>query len=478
MLSQRHLKAAVGPRARAVLYLRQSVSREDSISLELQEDAGRRYAAERGYNVVAVEADPGISGRTWNRPAVARVMAMIDEDRADVIVLWKWSRLSRSRRDWAIAVDAVESKGGRIESATEAIDTTTATGRFARGMLAEFAAFESERIGDVWRESHARRVRNGLPANGKPRFGYSYSKETGFTPDPIAGPVLAEAYARYVAGESVYSLVAWLNAGETRPVSGYGRSSDGLWSDRTLRRVLDSGFAAGLITVSGERHPGAHAAIIAPELWSAYLVTRSERRVVRNSERSEYLLSGLVRCACGSSMNGGQHGQERQMKYRCKAAKEKRTHTGGYVTAAHVEAAVLAWLSEYDVAISAQMAAVAGGPIVAAVVDRAGDIRKRLRKIEQRIDALTERLLDGTVPQDSYRRAASKLELEREALESELRSVEVRSTHRPAALIPTLLSNWDSMAVAQRRAVLKALIDRVVVTPGRPRAQIDIVERA
>ena len=58
-------------------------------------------------------------------------------------------------------------------------------------MLVEFAAFESERIGDQWKEAHSRRVRNGLPATGKPRFGYRRAGE-GFEPDPETGPLLAE----------------------------------------------------------------------------------------------------------------------------------------------------------------------------------------------------------------------------------------------------------------------------------------------
>lgn len=66
-----------GQRPRAVAYLRQSTYREESISLELQEEACRAHAAREGYDVVAVEADPGISGRTFDRPAVQRVMAMI-----------------------------------------------------------------------------------------------------------------------------------------------------------------------------------------------------------------------------------------------------------------------------------------------------------------------------------------------------------------------------------------------------------------
>lgn len=68
------------------------------------------------------------------------------------------------------------------------MDTTTSSGRFARGMLAELAAFESERIGEQSKESHERRVRNGMPANGKPQYGYQYSKAEGFSPDPVTGP--------------------------------------------------------------------------------------------------------------------------------------------------------------------------------------------------------------------------------------------------------------------------------------------------
>ena len=151
-MSQRRLHAVPETAPRAVLYLRQSVAREESISLELQEIAGRRYCEQRGYEVVEVLADPGISGRTWARPAVQHAVRMIEARDVDVIVVWKWSRLSRSRRDWAVAVDRVEGAGGRLESSTEPVDTTTSTGRFTRGMLAELAAFESERIGDTWRE--------------------------------------------------------------------------------------------------------------------------------------------------------------------------------------------------------------------------------------------------------------------------------------------------------------------------------------
>ena len=66
-----------------------------------------------------------------------------------MVVLWKWSHLPRSHKYWTVALDKVESFGGRIELPTEQVYVTTSTGRFARSMLAEFATFESERIKDT-----------------------------------------------------------------------------------------------------------------------------------------------------------------------------------------------------------------------------------------------------------------------------------------------------------------------------------------
>jgi len=468
---------AVGAPLRAALYLRQSVTREDSISLELQETATRDYAARMGYDVVAVEADPGISGRTWARPAVQRVLALVEAHEVDVIVLWKWSRLSRSRRDWAVAADRVETVGGRIESATEAVDVTTSTGRLARGMLTEMAAFESERIGDVWKETHARRIRAGLPANGKPRFGYLYERGTGFTPDPITGPVLAETYRRYLSGQSVYTLVAWLNEGPTRPVSGYGVKSDGLWSDRTLRRILDSGFAAGYITVKGEQLPGAHPPLIDTETWEAYQAARARRRTYRRIERSEYLLSGLVRCSCGSTMTAGQFGAQRAAKYRCKAAHEKRTHTGGYVTASFVETAVHEWLVAREALVRQEAEAFAREPRPRAIADPTRALRAELARIDASIDKLGLQLVESDMPRESYNRLVATLSERRRTTEAAIRAATVHARVQPVTVLPDLITNWGRLPIPERREILRALIARVVVTPGRPRASIEVEAR-
>lgn len=465
-----------GARPRAVLYLRQSVAREESISLEVQETSGRTYCAQQGYDVVAVESDPGISGRTWNRPAVQRVMTMIETGAADVVILWKWSRLSRSRLDWAVAVDKGKSAGGRIESATESVNISTSTGRLARGMLAEFAAFESERIGDTWKQAHERRVKQGRPANGKPRFGYAYNRENGFTPDPETGPVLATLYRRYLAGESIYKLVHWLNDSSVRPVEGYGRTEDPMWAGRAVRRVLDSGFAAGYFTHRGDRLTGIHEALISEAEWQEYQARRKTRAVNRRTERSQYLLSGLIRCFCGSSMHAGLFGYGKTPKYRCRSSYEKRNHTGGYVMASVVDQAVYEWLEAVSTAIT-EAARNERQPPAVSVGPSEVQLNRKLLKLTARLENLTVKYADHEIGREMYERVRTTTATDIESIEHSLRALQVDRARPVEALVPDLLKDWDSLQVEVKRDILSRLIHPELVWPGRPRAQVVVKGR-
>ncbi|QOT16515.1 recombinase family protein [Paenarthrobacter sp. YJN-5] len=473
-----NLKAVPDSPQRAVAYIRVSKERDGMISPELQLAAIEQHCERSGYEIVETISDLDMTGRFWKRRQVERAIGIIEAGTADVLVVWKVSRVSRNRLDWAIAVDRVEGIGGRLESATEPMDTSTSSGRFARGMLAELAAFESERMGEQWKEAHARRVKTGVPANGKPRFGYQYTKETGFTPDPVTGPVLAELYRRYIAGQSVYALVKWLNDGPTRPVTGYGVSSDGLWSDRTVRRILDQGFGAGYITHHGERVPGIHEPIITEDEWTEYQARRSARRVYRRSERSTYLFSGMIRCECGAAMHAGLFGAGRAPKYKCAAVSSKRKHDGGYVMTSTVEKDFLAWLesvaadidSEAEHAVQAQQQA-------AKATDKVAHLKTQLVKLGTRLDQLTNKMLDGTIPDDTYRRLRDEIEAQRGDIETSMRDAQVVATRPPSSLVPELLENWTILPMDTKRDLVSRLIHRVVVKPGRPRAHVTVVPR-
>lgn len=274
------------------------------ISPELQETAIEAYCAPRGYEIVEAIRDIDLSGRFWSRRQVERAITMIEFGAADVLVVARWSRVARNRHDWAIAVDRIESVGGRLESALEPVDVTTSTGRFARGLLAEFAAFEAERYSDMWQEVCRRRLAQGLPSDYMQRFGYIREAGGTYVPDPVIGPLIATAYRRYARGASAASIARWLN--KTIPLPSDGPyAAHAAFSSSKLLRLLDRGFGAGVLWTKDGWRQGVHPPVISRRMWESYLRARAQRAQPKSVhvDVDRVLMHGLVFCYCGNAMS-------------------------------------------------------------------------------------------------------------------------------------------------------------------------------
>lgn len=457
-------------RPRALGLIRVSKEREGLVSPDIQRSAIDDMCRSRRYELVGMlegidQSGSQESSAWW--PTLDRAVGFVESGEVDVLAVWKFSRAARDRLKWAIALAQVERAGGRLESATEQFDTGTSSGRLARGMLAEINAFEAERIGEVWRDVHKRRISGGLTHNGRRRFGYSYADGL-HTPDLDTGPVVAELYARFIAGASVYKLSQELNARGLRTTAG------GLWTDRTLRRYLDSGFPAGFVPYDGELHTGAHAPLIDAETWAAYLAAKGARsRVAPRSKGSPYLLSGLVRCGhCKGAMTGGTFGKNRTPKYRC----ERRRATGaagcaaGYVSMRHVHERLFEDLRtiahELDSAASS-----AAHAARAAHTDRSSDADRLAAEVARLTKALARLAQQHAEDEDSdpevYRAARDDYRQRLEAARKAHREATLeRDQHEavPAAVVLPLVEDWETLAVEARRAMLRRVYRFVEVT--------------
>lgn len=446
-----HLRAVPEAAPRAVLYLRQSVSRDDSVSLELQELAGRDYCATQGYTVVAVERDEGLTGRNWSRrPAVQRALTMIEAREADVIVLWKWSRLSRNRKDWAVAADQIDVAGGRIESATEPIDTSKASGRFARGVMTEYAAFQSEQIGEQWNEVHAHRFERGLPPTGTLPWGWE-SKRDHIETTEEASNIVAEMYRRYLSGQGTSGIASWLNS------LGIPAKRSRTWRHRSVITCLESPIHAGLITYRGETRKGAHDAIISEATWAQYQRARERRTRVRQPRSSDYLLTGVLFCHCGEKRFGSTvtktltSGPAKYTSYVCRS-----NHTVKAMACWRVNAAVSSWVKALDADASPE-------PPASVRADRELAAREVLA-IDRQLDDLTRHLLSGLVPEASFKRTRDELLAEREVRQNVLDEQEHQSIAPARDYIAgqrEAIECWDTLDVPAKRETVKSLVERI-----------------
>jgi DNA invertase Pin-like site-specific DNA recombinase len=97
------------------------------------------------------------TGARWERPQLHKLLGQLRKK--DVLVVWKLDRLSRSLKDVLMLMEKIQQLGAGFRSLTEAIDTTTPSGRMMMQIVGAFAEFEREMLKE--------RTRNGIDAARK-----------------------------------------------------------------------------------------------------------------------------------------------------------------------------------------------------------------------------------------------------------------------------------------------------------------------
>ena len=169
-------------------------------SLALQLDALSAAGATRVFE------DRGVSGAKAERPGLADAMAYLRE--GDTLVVWKLDRLGRSMTHLLAIVADLEARGVGFRSLTEAIDTTTPTGRLVFHIFGALGQFERDLI----------RERTGAGLAAAAARGRKGGRPVAATPEKVAraraliakGLTVREAAARVRLGKS--ALYAALKA--------------------------------------------------------------------------------------------------------------------------------------------------------------------------------------------------------------------------------------------------------------------------
>jgi DNA invertase Pin-like site-specific DNA recombinase len=104
----------------------------------LQLDALKAAGCERVFT------DKGMSGRTTERPGLAKAMKVLGP--GDTLIMWKLDRLGRSLAHLVQTVADLGTRGIGFRSLSDPIDTTNAGGRLVLHMMVALAEFERSLI--------------------------------------------------------------------------------------------------------------------------------------------------------------------------------------------------------------------------------------------------------------------------------------------------------------------------------------------
>jgi site-specific DNA recombinase len=418
---------------RTAIYVRVSMREQvEGYSLDAQEQVCRHLAEERGYQVVHVYRDEGLSGKTTERPAFQAMMRDAEAGKLDAVLVHKLDRFSRSVVDVLLSLQDLEERGVSFVSVTENFDFTTPVGRVTLTVLSAIAEWYLGNLGAETAKGKKARAEAGLWNSDVP-FGYAveYLKDGGDGipyPDEDSVQGVRLAFESYATGQySDADIARLLNEAGYRP-QGRGNRALALFSKDSVRELLQNRFVLGEVQYKGEWYPGKHEPIIAEELFDRCQKARKRRRrktgTTARANSRVYALSGLARCArCGWPMRGS--ASARQRYYRDPAHDQGRDCDQRQVRADEAEDAVGDFLRRMTLPANWQ-------EVVLKLIDReAGrgqDILSDRTRIKRQLERLKRLFVLGDLTEREYT-------VERNRLEAQL-----------AALIPPLMPDLEQAA--------------------------------
>lgn len=144
----------------AIIYTRVSTTDKQEVSLDLQLEKCRLACKLNNYTIVG-EYEDRESGKSFNRPELKKILAMIESRQIEVLVIYKLDRLSRNVSDMSQLVSMMNKKNVQLVSISEQIDTSSISGRLFLNILCSMAEFERESIANRITESLQHRKNQG-----------------------------------------------------------------------------------------------------------------------------------------------------------------------------------------------------------------------------------------------------------------------------------------------------------------------------
>jgi site-specific DNA recombinase len=457
--------------ARAAIYARISREDEDNVdNTDIQIDECLEFINHMGWQHADTYRDDNISAYSGKRrDDYQRLIADIEANKIDLIVATEMTRLNR--RLWhsidlfrmaettTLCRIATTDGGGADLSTREGIQTAVT--------LAIEAEKESLRISVRQKRKHRALAKDGK-ANGGPRpYGYERSAKGTLEINEPEAAIVREIVRRLRNGESARSIVADLRARGLKTAGGRD------WHYSNLKRLIESPRLCGMRTHLGTLHPSlVIPAIISRKEWED-VQSLWEGWAAHGIQSRRYLLSGIVVCGrCDTPMVGRRWHDTRTgrtyNRYIC-TKDEAFHHRAGC-------GKVFRNADPIDILVTEAVLYRLDSPdFLAALSTRTNEkdlqdlLNQRQAKLAKR-DSLYSDYLADVISRELWLRGKGELEDMVAAINRQLSTLQSGRSLAQIPLDGTLAEVWGDADLDFKRDLIKLLVKKVVVLPGRTQA--------
>ncbi len=489
------------------IYVRQSIDKKDSLSVDVQEDLCRARLGEEEYRLYS---DKGFSGKNTKRPEFQRLMGDVRKGVISRVAVYKIDRISRSTRDFAVMYEEFKERGVEFISARENFDTSMPIGNAMLSITMTFAQLERETTSVRVRDSFYARMEHGAYDATAPigyrktRGNFGGAMRSSLEPDDEFCEIIQDMFDTYVysdkslgemarelnargiptprgsiwdscklskimcnpiyvkADASIYQHYSDMGVRITNPIDDFvgtnGCITFGTWNkNRTKFSQLDR------LVLS----VGIHEGIIEPDVFLKCQQRLMDNRQINNGRKGTHTwITGLLKCGnCGFSMKVAVGGYKEK-----KCVCSGKTNYGICSDSEYVDLDMLEQQIERVL-----LAKVAEKSELRAVINSSKERKENklkidLAKIEGKIENLLDALAGGDdISSDIIKKKISDLGREKISLQNAIRECgtpEPTDTLDGVQLgdIPSL---WQEWGIDQKRFIARTFIRSISYWPNK-----------
>ena len=334
---------------KVALYLRYSSENQRDESIDAQQRAAEDYCRKHGYIITKIYIDKAKSATTDKRPEFQKMIRDSEHKDFEIVLVHKLDRFARDKYDSALYKKKLKNNGVKVISITENLDDSP-----------ESIILESviEGMAEYYSKNLAREVMKGLTENaynckhtgGSPPLGYDIDDNKKYIINKKEAEAVKLIFQMYLEDYTSGNMIKKLND------LGFRTKKGSHWTKNSLTSIIRNEKYTGVYIYNrsvkknsnGKRNnhknkdnsdiiriEGGIPQIIEKELFEKVqekIKARKNSSIV--TTKTMYLLSGIVKCSCGSSMHGNKRRAKRRtnsgvkekpeyISYRCGCRKNK-----------------------------------------------------------------------------------------------------------------------------------------------------------
>ena len=413
-------------------YIRVSTKKQgNGASLTEQKSAITAFAQRNGLQIVRWFSEKRTAAKAGRRE-FTEMLRELRAGRAAGVIIHKVDRSARNGRDWVEIGDLVD-EGVEVRFAHDDLDIRTRGGRLTADIQAVIAAdFIRNNREEVKKCMYGWLKQGHYPWPAPPGY-LNQGKRRLKAIDPIHGPLVVAGFELYASGQySIETLAAEMARQGLTTRTGRALSRD------SISKMLRNPFYAGTIRIqrTGAVFEGKHVPLVTRKLFDKVQAILDGRVFPRNGEQ-EIRLRRLIRCAsCPRTLTGEIH--KGHTYYRC----HSRTCPKVSINEAAAETVILSNLAllEFD---DGELKDIRD--IVATLIAedaRTNDLRvsraeRDLANIADRLDRLTDAMIDGLIDKEAFNERKASLIVQRQRLQ------EAQAANSPVPFWASVLERFE-----------------------------------